>query len=1538
MKGFTAIIFLIVSLLSYSAGAQDKSNRGKEFWLGYGFDYSFLNESPPNSQELALYISTELPATVTVSINSTGWTQTLNIPANTVDASILIPKTGPNDARILTDGLSTRGIHIVSDVPVAVYAHVYALMVSGATMLLPVETYGYTYYSINYSQATSGSNLPTISPTTQNGPDWYSWFNIVAPENNTKVEITPSDSTKNGWLPNQTYTITLNKGEVYSVFGKMTPGSNQAWAASKDMTGSKIVSVAGPDGNCHPIGVFSGSGGIRICKGDGGEFIHQQIFPSQAWGTRYLTYHMLMNTTTNINASFRNYYRICVADPTTVVKKNGVIMTGLTNNFYYEYMDSVGGDYITSDKPIMVAQYTPNKNQCWAFNNPSYGDPEMFYLSPIEQGQKSVLLYVSSRFGIDYVYSNILVPTAGVGSLLVDGAPVPPAQIKPHPNNPAYSIAIANLSNIDMQHTITSDSNFNATVYGFGFFESYGYNAGTLINNLNAIGQIHNTMNTTGIVDSFTCKLTPFRFSIRVAYPLTNIHWKLSQVPNISPNTDSIINAPVSVSSQNLNGRTYYTYTLQQDFTFSSPGTYYLPVTYTAPEIDNCNHTETYNIQVIANERPKPDFTTSAANCLKDSVHFTHIPVTGPFTFGSYLWTFDDATTQTTVDAVKLFSAAGTQHVRYQVFATNGCVGDTTKIITIFPSPTAVIGVTTPGCSDEPVLISDTSLVATGSITSWHYFFGDATSAVRTSNTPFFHTYTSPGTYTIKLVTISDNGCVSDTGYRTVTINEKPLAKFGYGTGTICVRDSVYITDTSSIGTGSIQSWHYDFGDGNTLVRSTNTPFYHAYNTPGSYVISLVTISNLGCISDTFRRTVTVNDKPRADFSINALNCQKDTVYFNHINPPGSFNITSYLWNFDDGSTQTTVDAKKKFPAAGVQHIRYRIYADNGCNGDTTKIITIEESPLARLGVTSSICIDSVLISDTSSIAAGNITSWEYNFGDLSSLIRTTNTNFYHHYALPGTYNIWLVTTSNTGCKSDTARKTVTVTAKPLSDFSISNPLVQCLRDTVYFTHINPPGIFNITGYRWDFDDGSFLTTIDAKKKFTTAGLQHIRYRIFTAEGCIGDTTKQISISPDPQAVFTAGTPICASDSVLVTDNSGISSGSIINWKYDFGDLNTLVRTTGTPFHHKYINPGSFTISLVTVSDKGCISDTARQPVLITAKPAAPFSNSGSYCAGSPIQFVSGFPPTPNTSWYWDFGDLQTFSSTTTNTATHTYTVAQNNITVKHMVEVAGCKSDTSTSLIQAIYPVPVAAFSIQKDTVCENRPVQFSSALTGITAWQWNFGNGTGSSAPPFTRTYSTAGTYSVSLSVTGTGGCVSAVANDILVVSPQPRVDAGADKFILGGGFAILAATVSPASAYTYAWSPALELSAPNILQPTARPSATRVYTLVATDVNSHCAGSDDVLVKIIPELYIPNAFTPDGNGINDTWRIPSLSIYPNAQVTIYNRYGNIIYDRRDYYNYPWDGTWKGVKQPAGAYVYFIRLNDARAQVFQGEVIIIR
>jgi hypothetical protein len=91
---------------------------------------------------------------------------------------------------------------------------------------------------------------------------------------------------------------------------------------------------------------------------------------------------------------------------------------------------------------------------------------------------------------------------------------------------------------------------------------------------------------------------------VKTAYRLTAINWKLSKTAGIAPNTDSIINNPLPIDSLLINGRKYYTYTLQQDFSFNNPGIYTIPVSYTAPEIDQCNNTESIDVTVIVKPGP----------------------------------------------------------------------------------------------------------------------------------------------------------------------------------------------------------------------------------------------------------------------------------------------------------------------------------------------------------------------------------------------------------------------------------------------------------------------------------------------------------------------------------------------------------------------------------------------------------------------------------------------------------------------------------------------------------------------------------------------------------------------------------------------------------------------------------------------------------------------------------------------------------------------------------------------------------------------
>jgi gliding motility-associated-like protein len=1090
----TVFTFILLSFV-WGAHAQDKSNRGKEFWLAYGFDYSFFWESPVNEQELAVYISAELAATVTVSITNTGYSQTLSIPANTVNATILIPKSGPNDARTLTDGLQNKGIHIVSDVPVAVYAHVYATMVSGATMLMPVETYGYSYYSINYYQTTSQS-----SPT-----DWYSWFYAIATEDNTRLEITPSDSTKNGWLPGQTYTVNLNKGESYHVFGKAVFDGNAAHA-SKDMTGSKLVSVIGADGNCHPVAVFSGSGGIRLCRGDGGEFVHQQVFPAQAWGTRYLTYHTINNTTTNITETNRNYYRVCVTDPTAVVKKNGVPLTGLINNFFYEFMDSTGGDYIESNKPILVSQYMTNKNQCWNYPTsspapPSYGDPEMFYISPIEQGQKSVLFYTSRKSGIDYVYANIHLPTSAVNSLRVDGNVIPAVNIIPHPNFPSYSVALTRFIGPAAQHSITCDSAFTSTVYGLGNYESYGYNVGTLINNLNNYSAIENTNNTNGLTDTFTCKNTPVRLFVKLAYPALTIHWKLSQVAGMSPNVDSIITNPVPISTQLINGRTYYVYSLQQDFTFANTGTFYLPVSYTAAVIQNCSQTENATVKIVVKPGPVADFAWSNALCLTDTIQFTGTSVPGIFNLTAYNWLFDDATTANTVNTAKRFLSGNSHAVHYKIIADNGCVGDTIKTVSLLATPLANFGVASSNCVGDSVYITDTSSVALGTISNWHWNFGDGNTLVSTNGNPFYHQFTAPGIYQISLVVTSSGGCKSDTLKRDINIISL-LNNLGPDV-TLCSGNSVLL-NSAPVGTATTFLWQD--GSTNSTLLATTTGLYWLQVSNGS-----------GC---TIRDSINVNFAPTPVFNvgIDSSLCAGDTLLLNAT----VANATSYLWS--TGATTSTIKAYQ----AGLFWCEVSI---GSCTfRDSLTITSIRPSPVVNLGNDLTLC-------------NGNSVSLNATTANSTYLWQDGSTNAVFTASTTGLY--WVEATHTLGCKK---RDSINITFTPTPVFNLGIDSSICSGDTLVLNAT----VANATSYLWS--TGATTATIKA----TQAG-------IFWCEVSIGtcffrDSLTIPSIKPTPVVNLGNDLTLCNGNSVTL---NAATANSTYLWQDGSTNATYIANATG---------------------------------------------------------------------------------------------------------------------------------------------------------------------------------------------------------------------------------------------------------------------------------------------------------------------------------------------------------------------------------------
>ncbi len=671
------------------------SNRGKDFWVGYQRTNGFTGANG-GAQTMKIYMGAgDVPANVTITIESvsgTPWVRNYFVPANTAITSDDIPKLAPDDTRLLAEGLySKKGIHITSDVSIVAYAHIYEGANSGATMLLPTSVWGYEYYTLSSRQLYSSAS--------------YAAFHIVAQNDNTWVEVNPSKRTLNGWVPNGgtqpngSYLIKLNKGDAYQVLGANLSGSE-----GQDLTGSYVKSIANDAGTCFPIGVFAGSTrtaiGCGAAFGSSGDLIIQQIFPYQAWGTRFLTAPTSMIAGPSETSRSTNIYRILVKDPSTVVRINSVVVpvAGLINGRYYQF-ESSEGDYIETDKPILLAQFLSSQGNCGGVGS---SDPEMFYLSPVQQAIKKTQFYRNNRTDITANFITLVVPTEGLASLKIDNIncfsyPATERYIYDHPNLQGYSIVSKKWEGGEAASVVECELPFTGIVYGLGNVESYGYNIGTLVKNLNNLSSVNTSFNTGVNPTEYTCKGAPFTVTVLLPIKPTSIRWEFSKVPKLSPNTDSVQTNPVAIDSSVVNGITYYSYTVKQNFVTDTSGFLYIPVQYTSPSIEKCSQTETGRIVIQILPAPATDFSVSlpvgtSGICSGNASTFTGDLITrNGIAVNQWNWTFPGNSTRSGQVQNFTFPVAGTYPVTLRGITADGCISDTTKNLVVNPRPVVTI-------------------------------------------------------------------------------------------------------------------------------------------------------------------------------------------------------------------------------------------------------------------------------------------------------------------------------------------------------------------------------------------------------------------------------------------------------------------------------------------------------------------------------------------------------------------------------------------------------------------------------------------------------------------------------------------------------------------------------------------------------------------------------------------------------------------------------------------------------------------------------
>ncbi|QEC68475.1 gliding motility-associated C-terminal domain-containing protein [Panacibacter ginsenosidivorans] len=262
-----------------------------------------------------------------------------------------------------------------------------------------------------------------------------------------------------------------------------------------------------------------------------------------------------------------------------------------------------------------------------------------------------------------------------------------------------------------------------------------------------------------------------------------------------------------------------------------------------------------------------------------------------------------------------------------------------------------------------------------------------------------------------------------------------------------------------------------------------------------------------------------------------------------------------------------------------------------------------------------------------------------------------------------------------------------------------------------------------------------------------------------------------------------------------------------------------------------------------------------------------------------------------------------------------------------------GCT--TFDSFFLKIYPSTTIS-AIPPHPVCEGASQQLSVSSSGGGTYQWYPSTGLSNDAIPNPIARPTDSTeYKVV--VTNSFGCKDSAYLTINVYR-NLELNAGIDKVILAGDTATLDATIK-GTAIDFTWSPPTAISDVHAIRPKVFPIEGTEYTVSATSTVGCGSGMDKVLVTVYKGIKIPNAFTPNGDGNNDKFRVLPLDNYKLVQLIIYNRWGKLLFRTNDKYN-GWDGTFNGMVQPPGTYVYHLELvsDQNKRLVKQGTVLLLR
>jgi len=406
------------------------------------------------------------------------------------------------------------------------------------------------------------------------------------------------------------------------------------------------------------------------------------------------------------------------------------------------------------------------------------------------------------------------------------------------------------------------------------------------------------------------------------------------------------------------------------------------------------------------------------------------------------------------------------------------------------------------------------------------------------------------------------------------------------------------------------------------------------------------------------------------------------------------------------------------------------------------------------------------------------------------------------------------------------------------------------------------------------------------------------------------------------------GDHTCIGDSIICSDQSE-SFTTIKDFYWDFGD-GSLSRSANPPAH-VYSAAGPYVVKHVITGMDGCVSDTIGKLINIGAKPVAAFLLSDT-CTGKRLgiqdRSTSAFGAVSHWSWGLDGNILssdQQPSFSDLSGETHQLELS--------VGSVYDCMSDTITKTF-SILPSPVV--SIEASGGCWKQPLNFfghqSDSTTTITGWNWKLGDGTMSQEQNPVHAYNQGGTKILHLTANADDGCVS---NDTTkqIQIEDLHLDAGNDTsvqasipFKLGARW-----TGDFNGILVLAWSPPNGLNTTDGYDPTAILQNDQVYYLSATtDIGCKALDSVKIMIYNSPGVFVPSAFTPNGDGLNDLLRPRYNGIKHLDYFSVYDRWGQLVFTTSDM-SKGWDGKVRDQLQGNGVFVWIISAEGFDGKKFQ-------